>query len=110
MYLNHGAVFLSNGKWKTSFLLQNKIQIHRFHCSQCSYSSDRKYHLLRHQLIHSGERPYKCTFCGKGFTTKQNCETHKMTHRQDQIHCCSICSQQFSSSRALQRHISTHLL
>ncbi|KAH8808572.1 hypothetical protein F5884DRAFT_821883 [Xylogone sp. PMI_703] len=36
-------------------------------CGQCGKQFQRKAHLLRHQLQHSGDRPYSCRFCSKTF-------------------------------------------
>ncbi|KAF7878834.1 hypothetical protein EAF04_000037 [Stromatinia cepivora] len=36
-------------------------------CNQCGKKFQRKAHLLRHQLQHSGVRPHSCIFCSKTF-------------------------------------------
>ncbi|GFS38596.1 HSPB1-associated protein 1 [Nephila pilipes] len=53
----------------------------RYKCSFCYYSTDRTTSFKNHQLVHSGERPYKCPICSFGFTTKQNLRRHLPLHK-----------------------------
>ena len=38
-----------------------------YQCCQCDYSTKQKGHLLRHQRIHSGLKPFKCALCDSAY-------------------------------------------
>ncbi|XP_070556431.1 zinc finger protein ZFP2-like isoform X2 [Ptychodera flava] len=46
-------------------------------CLVCGKSFTNKYRLVRHEVIHTGERPYKCEICHRKFTRKDHMERHK---------------------------------
>ncbi|ORY20087.1 hypothetical protein LY90DRAFT_434650, partial [Neocallimastix californiae] len=45
-------------------------------CDICFKSFSRKYDLIRHRRIHTGDKPYKCKVCGKGFTRSDHRDLH----------------------------------
>ncbi|KAG8178703.1 hypothetical protein JTE90_011629 [Oedothorax gibbosus] len=59
---------------------RNQRNVERYRCPYCNYSTDRTTSFKNHQLVHSGERPYKCHVCSFGFTTKQNLRRHLPLH------------------------------
>ncbi|XP_077991219.1 uncharacterized protein LOC144445507 [Glandiceps talaboti] len=46
-------------------------------CLVCGKEFTNKYRLVRHEVIHTGERPYKCEICNRKFTRKDHMERHK---------------------------------
>ncbi|KFQ34508.1 Zinc finger protein 256, partial [Mesitornis unicolor] len=46
-------------------------------CKVCGKMFKKKIFLIRHQRIHSGERPYKCGECGKAFSHSYSLVIHQ---------------------------------
>ncbi|XP_053624196.1 transcriptional repressor CTCF-like isoform X2 [Plodia interpunctella] len=76
-----------------------------FTCSFCSYTSHRRYLLLRHMKTHSEDRPHKCSVCERGFKTLASLQNHVNMHNGVKPHICKYCKSPFTTSGELVRHV-----
>ncbi|XP_026162058.1 POZ-, AT hook-, and zinc finger-containing protein 1 isoform X2 [Mastacembelus armatus] len=98
--LLHGGLTLDNGR---------KRERTRRHvgCDICGKVFRDVYHLNRHKLSHSGEKPYACPVCGLRFKRKDRMSYHVRSHDGSvgKPYVCQSCGKGFSRPDHLNGHI-----
>lgn len=79
-----------------------------YKCQICRDIFQDKFHLLRHQKTHTGEKPYNCLRCGKAFSRKDKFVEHKLIHTRKTPFPCPECGQCFSIGNYSLKHLRTY--
>ncbi|CAM1308529.1 Uncharacterised protein g4886 [Pycnogonum litorale] len=79
-----------------------------FLCSYCDKSFGRQDKLKQHIRIHTNDKPYKCDQCQYTCSEKNSLTLHRRTHTGEKPFQCQICSYSARTSTHLIVHIRTH--
>lgn len=104
-----GKFFCSQGALRKHALTHGPRE---FVCLECCTAFLEKSKLKRHQLVHTGNKPYGCTFegCDKQFSLHFNLRTHLRIHTGVKPYACpkDWCKKLYSQASHLKSHMSVH--
>ncbi|KAG8430871.1 hypothetical protein GDO86_019835 [Hymenochirus boettgeri] len=92
----------------TNVVFKGKSNAKRYICSDCGKCCPCRSAYIRHQRIHTGEKPYSCTECGKSFIQSSDYNNHMRSHTGEKPYSCTECGKSFSRSTYLLTHSRTH--
>ncbi|RVE70020.1 hypothetical protein OJAV_G00083790 [Oryzias javanicus] len=88
--------------------LPNTNQVRKNHaCEACGKAFRDVYHLNRHRLSHSDEKPYSCPICQQRFKRKDRMSYHVRSHQGgvEKPYICPHCAKAFSRPDHLNSHV-----
>jgi len=80
----------------------------RFKCETCDKKFSMAANLCSHQLVHTCERRFACDMCDKTFTCMSLLRRHKFLHTGERPQVCEVCKNTFSEASSLRAHMHTH--
>uniref|UniRef100_A0A286XEG0 Uncharacterized protein n=2 Tax=Cavia porcellus TaxID=10141 RepID=A0A286XEG0_CAVPO len=79
-----------------------------YKCEQCGKAFKYCSTINQHQRIHTGEKPFQCKECGKAFNQRSNLTKHQRIHTGEKPFQCKECGKVFYRNSALNQHQKIH--
>ncbi|XP_017010234.2 zinc finger protein draculin [Drosophila takahashii] len=79
-----------------------------FPCQYCERVFTRPFEKVKHERVHTGEKPYACEVCGKTFRVSYSLTLHLRTHTNIRPYVCTVCNKRFKSHQVYAHHLRIH--
>nr|CAI5834188.1 unnamed protein product [Callosobruchus analis] len=89
-------------------LLTKKCGMRKYACKYCGRAFLKPYEKVKHERIHTGEKPHVCKICGKAFRVNYCLTLHLRTHTGFRPYECAHCGKRFKSHGVYGHHLQTH--
>ncbi|CAM4706600.1 unnamed protein product [Leuciscus chuanchicus] len=102
------AVVMATGEPVQRQVNQNPNPVRKNHaCETCGKAFRDVYHLNRHRLSHSDEKPFSCPICQQRFKRKDRMSHHVRSHQGgvEKPYVCPHCAKAFSRPDHLNSHV-----
>jgi len=76
----------------------------QFRCSYCPKTFAKRHHTLRHEMIHSGVKPYSCSVCSIQFSDTSTLRQHMRIHTGETPYRCDDCCKSFRWRNSFRTH------
>lgn len=103
---NHNVTTAASSDANGSDPSQNSNKKHA--CQYCGKEFQRPYEKVKHERVHTGEKPYNCEVCGKSFRVSYSLTLHLRTHTDIRPYVCAICNKRFKQQSVYVHHLKTH--
>lgn len=90
-----------------SYIMRVHMQRHAGRTWDCRYCDSQFHsivHRLRHERIHTGDKPYVCEYCSRGFRSSMNLKLHIRTHTGEKPYRCDMCGAGFAPRNNMTSH------
>ena len=84
-------------------------------CSKSNHAFKSRYRIVRHMLVHTGNKPHSCSTCSKTFARRENLKIHERIHTGEKPFACrhvddngSKCQKKFTNSSDRIKHERSH--
>ena len=86
----------------------SELTFHNYKCKHCAKTFKQQSVLIRHEISHTGEKPFECSICGNSYTRKFTLNNHMKVHYGIYDHVCHICKKSFTDRSNMNAHMKIH--